>query len=88
MKTLRSKKRKRTALIICQNETRYWTTQAQFWQWIRELKIVKLGDNPLTGKFNRPYEELMVEIGNTILNLAHKNHLSEALSSRQYMKKR
>ncbi len=82
------KKKKRNALIICHNETQFWTTQSQFWQWVRELKIVKLKDNPLTGKFTRPHEELMVEIGHTILNLAHQNHLHETLASRRYIKQR
>lgn len=81
-------KRKRSALIICQDETQFWTTQKQFWQWVRELKIVKLQDNPLTGKFNQPYEELMILVGHTVLNLAHRNHLTDAISARRRMKRR
>jgi hypothetical protein len=82
------RKKKRTALIICQDETRFWTTQNQFWQWVRDLKIVKLKDSPLTGRFNRPYEELLVVLGSTVLNLAHREHLQEALASRRYMRQR
>lgn len=82
------KKKKRTALIICQNESRFWTTQAQFWQWVREFKVTKLGDNPLTGKLNITDEESQVILGNNILNLVHRNHLSEVLSSRRYLKRK
>ena len=82
------KKKKRTALIVCRNGTRYWTTQSQFWQWVRDLKIVKIKDFPLTGKFSHPYEELMVSVGNSVLNLAHRNHLREALASRRYAKQK
>ena len=52
-----NRKRKRTALVICQNETQFWTTQAQFWQWVRELKVKKVQDNPLTGRFTISFLE-------------------------------
>jgi hypothetical protein len=84
----RRKKQKRTALVICRDATQFWTTQAQFWQWVRELKIVKVKDHPLTGKFKLPYEESMVVLGNAVLNLAHRNHLKEVLSSRRFIKPR
>lgn len=83
-----AKKRKRTARIICRNRTEYWTTQAQFWQWVREMKVVKLHHSPLTGKFVRESEETMVLLGNAVLNLAQPNHLNEVLNSRRYMKRR
>jgi hypothetical protein len=77
------KKAKKTALVICHDRKEFWTTQTQFWQWVREGVIVKTGDGPLTGMFNREHEELMVVLRNTVLNLAHPNHLSEALASRR-----
>ena len=77
------KKRKKTALVICRDEKQFWTTQTQFWQWVRDGVIVKTGDKPLTGAFCREHEELMVILSNTVLNLAHPNHLREALSSRR-----
>jgi hypothetical protein len=77
------KKKKRTALIICRDRKQFWTTQKQFWQWVREGVIVKTGDQPLTGCFNREHEELMVVMGNAILNLAHPNHLRETLKARR-----
>ena len=76
-------KKKKTALIICQDKKQFWTTQAQFWQWARDGVIVKTGDQPLTGLFKREHEELMVLLSNTVLNLAHPNHMREALLSRR-----
>lgn len=77
------KKKKKTALIICRDHKQFWTTQTQFWQWIRAGVVVKIQDNPLTGAFLREHEELMVTLSNTVLNLAHPNHLREALLSRR-----
>lgn len=78
------KRKKKNALIVCQDGKEYWTTQNQFWQWVRESIIIKAGDNPLKGKFIRANEENTVVISNTILNLACPNHLQEALYSRRY----
>ena len=76
-------KKKKTALIICQDKKQFWTTQAQFWQWVREGIVIKTGEQPLTGLFKREHEELMVLLSNTVLNLAHPNHMREALLSRK-----
>lgn len=77
------KKKKKTALVVCRDRKEFWTTQTQFWQWVREGVVVKTGDKPLTGAFMREHEELMVLISNTVLNLAHPNHMREALSARR-----
>jgi hypothetical protein len=77
------KKKKKTALVICRDRKQFWTTQTQFWQWVREGIIIKIGDSPLTGTFHREHEELLVLISNTVLNLAHPNHMREALLSRR-----
>jgi hypothetical protein len=77
------KKKKKTALIICRDRKEFWTTQTQFWQWVREGIVVKTDDKPLTGSFSREHEELMVLVSNTVLNLAHPNHMREALLSRR-----
>ena len=79
----KKKRKKKTALIVCQDRKQFWTTQAQFWQWAREGVIVKTGDQPLTGLFKREHEELLVLLSNTVLNLAHPNHMREALLSRR-----
>ena len=76
-------KKKKTALVICRDRKEFWTTQTQFWQWVREGVVAKTGDQPLTGMFARQHEELMVVFSNTVLNLAHPNHLREALMSRR-----
>jgi hypothetical protein len=77
------KKKKRTALVVCRDRKQFWTTQAQFWQWVRDGVVVKTHDQPLTGAFLREHEELMVMLSNTVLNLAHPNHMREALASRR-----
>jgi hypothetical protein len=79
----KKKKRKKTALIVCKDGKEFWTTQKQFWQWNREGVIVKTGEQPLTGAFQREHEELMVLLSHTVLNLAHPNHMREALMSRR-----
>src|SRR6476659_4467636 len=82
-KTARKKKRKRTALVVCRDRKQFWTTQTQFWQWVREGVVIKTGDQPLSGLFKREHEELLVLLSNTVLNLACPNHMREALLSRR-----
>ncbi|HKS28647.1 MAG TPA: hypothetical protein VJS44_12545 [Pyrinomonadaceae bacterium] len=77
------KRQKKTALVTCRDRKTFWTTQAQFWQWVREGVIDKTGDKPLTGTFRRKHEELMVLLSNTVLNLACPNHLRESLLSKR-----
>lgn len=79
----KKKKKKRTALVVCRDRKQFWTTQTQFWQWVREGVILKTQDQPLTGVFRRDHEELMVLLSNTVLNLAHPNHMREALMARR-----
>lgn len=79
----KANKRKRTALVVCRDRKEFWTTQKQFWQWVRDDVVVKTGEQPLTGCFRREHEELLVVMGNTILNLAHPNHLRETLTVRR-----
>jgi hypothetical protein len=82
-KKVKTEKKKKTAKVICGDGKEFWTTQAQFWQWAREGVVSKIGDQPLTGIFAREHAELMVVFSNTLLNLAHPNHLREALLSRR-----
>lgn len=77
------KKQKKNALVVCRDRNQFWTTQKQFWQWIREGKVVKSGDNPLRGDLVRENEEKMVVLANTVLNLACPRHLSEAMAQRR-----
>ena len=78
------KRKKKNALIICRDGREYWTTQVQFWQWVRQGITIKAGDSPLTGKFIRADQEKDVVISNMVLNLACPNHLNEALHSRKF----
>ena len=84
MKTPKKKKRKKkTALVVCRDRKQFWTTQTQFWQWVRDGIVIKTSEQPLTGIFRREHEELLVLLSNTVLNLAHPNHMREALLSRR-----
>jgi hypothetical protein len=78
------KRKKKNALIMCHDGKEYWTTQSQFWQWVRDRVVVKEGDYPLTGKFINANEEKTVMICKTVLNLACPNHLREVLYSRRF----
>ena len=82
-KVTKKKRKKKTALNICRDRKQFWTTQTQFWQWVREGIVIKTDEQPLTGIFKREHEELLVLLSNTVLNLAHPNHMREALLSRR-----
>ena len=82
-KKQKKKKKKNTARVMCRDRKEFWTTQTQFWQWMREGVVTKTGDHPLTGIFVREHEEMMVVFSNTVLNLAHPVHMGEALRSRR-----
>lgn len=79
----KKKKKKKTARVLCRDGKEFWTTQAQFWQWIREGVVNQTDDHPATGIFLRENEEYMVLFNHTVLNLACPIHLSEALRSRR-----
>ena len=82
------KRKKRTALVICRSGKQYWTTQTEFWQWVRDQVVVKTQDHPLTGVFRREDEEMMILLNHTVLNLAAPNHLRESMLSRRMLRKR
>jgi hypothetical protein len=77
------RKARRTAQVVCRDGKSFWTTQAQFWQWVRDGVVMKTGDKPLAGSFVQEAEELNVILGNTVLNLSRPNHLREAMLSRR-----
>lgn len=83
LRKLLRKKKKKNAMILCHDGKEYWTTQTEFWQWVRERVVVKVGDAPLRGVFIQPNEEYNVVLSNTVLNLKCPNHLREALSARR-----
>ena len=82
------RKQKKNALVMTHDQSQFWITQKQFWQWVREGVIVKLSDGPLTGHFVRENEEKMVVLANTVLNLSCPNHLNEALTQRRMVGRR
>jgi hypothetical protein len=89
MSAKKSKKaKKKTALVVCRSGKEFWTTQTEFWQWVRDQVVIKIQDRPLTGVFRREDEELSVLLSHTVLNLASPNHLREALLSRRLLRKR
>lgn len=82
-KTKKKRKEKRNAVVLNRRGRQFWTTQTQFWEWVRNGIVVKLRDEPLTGTFVREHEESLVVINKTILNTAHPHHLREALTARR-----
>jgi hypothetical protein len=81
------RKQKKNALVVTHDKIEFWTTQKQFWQWIREGKVVKMTDFPLCGHFVREDEEKMVVLSATVLNLACPNHLNEVLTQKRLVKR-
>ena len=77
------RKARRTAMVVCHDQKSFWTTAAQFWQWVRGGVVVQTGDKPLAGRFVERDVELDVVLGNTVLNLSRPNHLREAMLSRR-----
>jgi hypothetical protein len=77
------RKARRTAMVVCRDRKSFWTTSAQFWQWVRDGVVVKTGDKPLAGRLVERNVELDVILGNTVLNLSRPNHLREAMLSRR-----
>ncbi|MCA1594265.1 MAG: hypothetical protein LC754_16890 [Acidobacteria bacterium] len=77
------KKKKNNALVVCRDGKEFWTTQKQFWQWVRDGVVAQTGDAPLAGEFLREHEELLVVISNTVLDLGRPNHMREALRARR-----
>ena len=78
-----TKKKKKTALVICNDGKEFWTTQTQFWQWFRDGVIEKAGDRPLTGLFCREHQELLALLSKSALNPAHQDHKRDVLLSRK-----
>lgn len=82
------KRKRRTALVVCHDGKEFWTTQTEFWQWVREQTVVKVGDNPLRGLFRNADEERFVLLSHTVLNLAAPNHLRESMLARRLGRRR
>jgi hypothetical protein len=77
---------KKTARIVCANENEFWTTQRQFWRWVKEGLVDVTGQNPLTGRFAGKREKLLVMVRHVILDNASPNHKQEVLDSYSILK--
>ena len=82
------KRQKKNAVVVCRDNSQFWTTQKQFWQWVREGKIVKTSDGPLAGQFVNENEEKYIVLANTVLNMSCPNHIREALAQRKLVQLR
>ena len=79
-------KAKKTARIVCANENEFWTTQKQFWQWVREGLVDVTGQQPLTGRFAGKRERLLVMVRHVILDQGSPNHKQEVLGAYNKLK--
>jgi hypothetical protein len=69
--------RKRTAKIVCRNGNNFWTTQKQFWSWVRAGLVKQTGNRPLKGIIVQEAELKLIMRNHTILDLAAPTHLAE-----------
>ena len=74
-------KAKKTARIVCANDNEFWTTQKQFWKWVREGLVDVTSQQPLTGRFAGRREKLLVMVRHVILDNANPHHKQEVLDS-------
>lgn len=74
-------KAKKTARIVCANDNEFWTTQKQFWKWVREGLVDVTGQQPLTGRFAGRREKLLVMVRHVILDNANPIHKQEVLDT-------
>jgi hypothetical protein len=74
-------KTKKTAKIVCANGAEFWTTQKQFWAWVREGLVDVTSQKPLTGRFGGKREKLLVMIRHVILDNAAPHHKREVLDN-------
>ena len=72
---------KKTARIVCANDNEFWTTQRQFWKWVREGLVDVTGQKPLTGRFAGRREKLLVMVRHIVLDNACPEHKQEVLGS-------
>lgn len=77
----RQSKKKKNARIVCANEKEFWTTQKQFWVWVREGLVDVTGQKPLTGRFGGRREKLLVMVRHVILDNANPIHKEAVLNA-------
>ena len=80
MEGVSPKRKKKTARIVCANDNEFWTTQKQFWDWVREGLVDVVGQRPLTGRFAGKRERLLVMVRHVVLDNASPEHKREVLA--------
>ncbi len=73
---------------MCANRNEFWTTQKQFWTWVREGIVTQTGDDPLTGKFEGRRDKLIVMVNHILLDDSVPEHKHSVLSAYAYKKQR
>jgi len=84
--TKSQRKKKRTARVECRDRNSFWTTQAQFWAWVKTGVVRQTSEYPLTGLLVRESELKLVLRSHTVLNLSAPTHLAEVIKSRRLKK--
>jgi hypothetical protein len=74
------RRKKKTARIVCANDNEFWTTQKQFWEWVREGLVDVTAQRPLTGRFGGKRERLLVMVRHVVLDNASPEHKHEVLA--------
>lgn len=74
--------------MVCANNNEFWTTQKQFWTWVREGIVTYKSDNPLTGKFEGRREKLIIMVNHILLDDSNPDHKHEVIGSYGYQKPR
>ena len=80
--------RRKTARVVCASNKEFWTTQKQFWEWVREGIVTQTGDRPLTGKFEGRREKLLILVNHIVLDQAAPEHKGSVLQGYNYQKPR
>ena len=81
-------KRKKTARVVCARQNEFWTTQKQFWAWVREGIVTQVGDNPLTGRFEGRRDKLIVMVNHVLLDDGAPEHKQDVLQAYGYQRPR
>jgi hypothetical protein len=84
----RPRKLKKNARVVCAGDSVFWTTQKQFWAWVREGIVTYKSDGPLTGKFEGRREKLLVTINHVVLDESVPEHKAHVLNGYELQKPR
>ena len=74
--------------MVCANNNEFWTTQKQFWFWVREGIVTQTGDCPLTGKFEGRRDKLLVMVNHIVLDDSVPEHKDQVMFAYNYQKRR